>query len=234
MNSPGGQRDLYRRYYERVGNDRNDLRTNRGVLFQTLGFEASFINACYKIDHDPGTARVLDVGCGSAGTWYQLLRLGYRAANIVGIDLQMERISAATTLHPAAAVVCGDATSLGFRDATFDLVYESTLFVTIADNRVRAEVAAEMVRVCRPGGYLLLVDWRTPRPWDRSYQALTRAEIKNLFRLGGSTSLVGAWRGALVPPVGRFLSSRATPLYFLVAAVFPLLVGQMAFLLRKH
>lgn len=228
------QADWYKDYYARLGSARNDLRLNPGVLFQTLGIERSFVAAIRNVRHDPKLAKVLDVGCGGGGDIFQLLRVGYLPENITGIEVQHDRLVDAANTYRSVGFVNGDASGMSFADASFDLVYESTMFATLPDQKVSAAIASEMVRVCRPGGYLLLLDWRTPKPGDSNYLALTRQRLGKLFHLGERTELVGIYAGALVPPVGRFLSAYLPSVYFLVAALFPFLVGQVAYLLRKR
>jgi SAM-dependent methyltransferase len=226
-------RDWYDAYYRGKGADRNDLRANRGVLFQTLAAEAAVVRACYAVGHNPAQAKVLDVGCGAAADLYQLLRLKYSSANVVGIDILAERIAEARSLYPQVRFVQGDASGMDFPDAAFDLVFESTMFATLPDDRLSRRIAQEMIRVCRPGGYLLLVDWWTPKPRDPAYKALTPKRLRQLFSVGSETQLVGTYRGALVPPVGRLLSRFLPSLYFVAARLFPFLVGQVVYLLQK-
>lgn len=227
------QNDWYRAYYAKGGSDRNDLRGNPEVLFQVLGLERSFIQASRAILNETGNAKVLDVGCGGGGDLFQLLRIGYRAENITGIEVQADRLESARKLYPAIRFIHGDASKTDFSEGEFDLVFESTMFATLPDDKVREGIAAEMLRVCKSGGYLLLLDWRTHKPGDPNYKALTRREVKKLFRVGADTEIVGVYPGALVPPVGRFLSAHLPSVYFLVAAIFPFLVGQVAYLLKK-
>ncbi len=233
MSREGSTREWYRTYYGKRCANRNDLRTNRGVLFQALAMEGSVVQACYAIQHDPAQAKLLDVGCGSGADLFQLLRLGYAPENVVGIDILAERIAAARRLYPQIRFVQGDASCMDFPDGTFDLVFESTMFATLPDDALCAGIAREMIRVCRPGGYLLLVDWWMPRPGDPAYKALTRDRLRRLFFSGSDVELLKTQRGALVPPVGRFLSRFAPSMYFLVRRVCPFLVGQVAYLLRK-
>lgn len=227
------QQEWYRRYYGKAGEQRNDLRLNPEVLFQTLAYEASFVRASRDIRHDPKEACVLDVGCGGGGDIYQLLRVGYNPSNITGIDIQEERLAGARKLYPQGRFLHADATRLSFANDSFDLVFESTMFATLPNDHDRIAIAAEMIRVYKAGGYLLLMDWRTPKPGDRNYKALTRKELHSLFSLGSATRLLGIYPGALVPPLGRFLSRHLAGLYFLAAALFPFLVGQVAYLLMK-
>jgi len=233
MNREEGTKLYYKNYYESKRANRNDLRTNPGVLFQVLALEASVGRALAVVGGEMKLAHVLDVGCGGGGNLYQLLRLGYEASNISGIDILPDNVEIARRVYPQMRFVVGDATRMEFGDASFDLLSEFTMFATLPDDVLAAEIAREMVRVCKEGGYLLLVDWRTPKPRDSNYKALTLKRLRMLFGVGRDTRLVAVCRGALIPPVGRFLSKYLPSAYFLIAAVFPFLVGQVAYVLQK-
>lgn len=233
MNRQDKTRQWYETYYGEKGANRNDLRNNPEVLFQTLALEASVVRALAVLGGDPKCACVLDVGCGGGGNLYQLLRLGYEASNISGIDILPANVEVARRTYPNMRFVVGDASRMEFADASFDLLCESTMFATIPDDTLAASIASEMVRVCKPGGYLLMVDWRTPKPRDSNYKALTRKRLGELFGVGCGTRLVAVCRGALVPPIGRFLSKHLPSTYFLIAGAFPFFVGQVAYVLRK-
>jgi SAM-dependent methyltransferase len=228
------QRAWYARYYAQAGADRNDLSANRGVLFQTLASEASFIRAFRHIGMPSSDLRVLDVGCGSGATWYQLFRLGVKPHNTVGIDVQSDRLKRIGELYPQATVFFADASQMPLADESFDLVYESTLFATLSERSLRQRVASEMIRVCRPNGYLLLADWRFRNPFHAGSGALNRRELRRLFGAGKTTELLAVAPGALIPPLGRFLSTYAWPFYFLIAGLVPVLVGQVVYVLQKR
>lgn len=227
-------RNWYSEYYLKNGQDRNNIRTNPEVLFQTLANEASVVNVARKAALPLEGVSVLDVGCGAGGNFFQLLRLGVCPDKLSGIDILQENIEHARLLFPQVKLVCADAGSMPFEDEKFDLVSEFTMFATLPDETLAAKIAFEMLRVCRSGGYLLLVDWRTPKPGDHNYSALNMARLERLFGLGSSTELVAISNGALIPPLGRFLSKYLPSMYFPVSAVFPFLVGQVAYLLRKR
>jgi hypothetical protein len=108
------------------------------------------------------------------------------------------------------------------------------MFVSLTSDNLRGAIASEMLRVCRPGGYLVLIDWRTPWPGNPNYKALTVREVRRLFEVGRKTDLVARRRGALVPPLGRLISHRAWPLYFLISALVPALVGQVVYVLKRR
>ncbi len=229
-----GQQNLYANYYANAGADRNDLRGNREVLFQVLASECSFIRAFRPISQEAHRLRVLDIGSGSGASWYQLFRLGVNARNTTGIDIQADRVDQLKGLYPQATAVLGDACAVPFGDQSFDLVYESTLFATLSDGDIREGIASEMLRVCTGNGYLLLIDWRIRKFWDKSSRALDKSELRRLFGVGETCALISVSHGALIPPLGRMLSKYAWPLYFLVAWLFPPIVGQVAYLLQKY
>lgn len=223
----------YSAYYREHGDDRNDILRNPGVLFQTLAFDRANVRALSRLDLDRSTARVLDVGCGTGSSILSLLRLGFNPANMAGIDLEKGRIDAARRQAPSVDFRAGDARELSYDDQTFDLVLESTMFVLMTDEDVAKAIASEMVRVTRKGGYLMLVDWRYGKPGSSTYRGLSRARVASLFEVGRATRVIAVEKGALVPPVGRFLSSRLPGLYFAVQTLMPPLVGQTTTVLER-
>jgi ubiquinone/menaquinone biosynthesis C-methylase UbiE len=151
----------------------------------------------------------------------------------MGLDLQLERIQAGREILPQVQIIHGNATAMTFGNDSFDVVFESGMFATLPETELRREIAREMVRVCRSGGYLLLSDWRTPKYGDKTYKALTVRDLRQLFDVGRRMDLIATERGALVPPIGRFLSAHMSSLYFPMAAALPFLVGQVVYVLRK-
>jgi len=232
-NREQAQKQWYQHYYEKDGACRNDLLRNPEVCFQILAMEVAVVQAFRSLNIDPKTTTILDVGCGGGGALFQLIRLGFEPKNITGIDIQEERLAQARKIYPQVNFVKGDATQMEFSDNSFDLVFESGMFATLPNDSVRKDIAREMVGVCKPSGYFVLVDWWTPKVGDPNYKALTRKELYKLFFVGSKTELIGVHRGALVPPVGRFLSKHAPFAYFLVATCFPFLVGQVVYILKK-
>jgi SAM-dependent methyltransferase len=228
------QEEWYARYYSAAGADRNDLRANPGTQFQALAFQLSLVRALSSVELDFRSSTLLDVGCGSAAGLYQYIRLGFAQRQITGIDVRATPIDSARAAYPHARFVHGDASKMGFADGAFDVVSESTMFVSLTSDELRASIASEMLRVCRPGGFLVLIDWRTPWPGNPNYKALTMREVRRLFGVGEKSELVARRRGALVPPLGRLISHRAWPFYFLISALAPALVGQVVYVLKRR
>ena len=94
---------------------------------------------------------LLDVGTGSGGN--VAIPAALRGATVVGCDVTPELFEHARRRAAAAGVevewVEADAQDLPFADASFDRV-TSTFGAMFAPDHLRA--AAELVRVCRPGG----------------------------------------------------------------------------------
>jgi SAM-dependent methyltransferase len=101
--------------------------------------------------------RVLDVATGSGNAALAAARYGCEVTGVDYVPGLLERArerAAAEGLQVTFAE--GDAEDLAFGDASFDAVL-SALGVMFAPDQERA--AAELVRVCRPGGTIGLVNW---------------------------------------------------------------------------
>jgi SAM-dependent methyltransferase len=103
--------------------------------------------------------KVLDLGCGDGTTALPAARLG---ADVVGVDIASNLVSAGTRRAEAEGLAnCrfqeGDASHLDdLADDSFDLVV--SIFGAMFAPRPFA-VAAEMVRVARPGGRIVMGNW---------------------------------------------------------------------------
>jgi ubiquinone/menaquinone biosynthesis C-methylase UbiE len=104
----------------------------------------------------PGT-RLLDVGCGAG----QLALIAARAgAQVIGCDISTNWLEKARDRAAAEGLEItfeeADAESLPYKDAQFDAVI-SLLGAMFAPRPDR--VAAELTRVCRPGGMIAMANW---------------------------------------------------------------------------
>lgn len=225
---------LYDKYYEKYGAGRNDLLANPEVTFQAFALDRANIRALRGLKLDREKTKILDVGCGSGTSLLQFLRLGFPPANLTGVDSDRARIEEARERFPNVCFECESAESLSFADSAFDLVFESTLFMMLTSESLARAVAAEMLRVTRPGAHVMLADWRYAEPRSQDHRAVSAKRIRSLFEVGIATDVVARERGALVPPLGRVLSRVAPPLYFVVQTLLPVAVGQITTVLRKR
>jgi ubiquinone/menaquinone biosynthesis C-methylase UbiE len=128
-----GDYDLFSRYMEKDAKE----------FFRRLGVA-------------PGT-RLLDVGCGAG----QLALIAARAgAQVTGCDISTNWIEKARARAAAEGLEVtfeeGDAESLPYADAQFDVV--TSLIGAMFAPRPNM-VAAELTRVCRPGGVIAMANW---------------------------------------------------------------------------
>jgi SAM-dependent methyltransferase len=97
---------------------------------------------------------VLEVACGRGGFVKELARSG---ARVSGCDFSFSALCAASTklrdVSGRATLIQGDAQCLPFADATFDLLVSCETIEHVPNLR---SAMAEMHRVTRPGGRLLL------------------------------------------------------------------------------
>ena len=100
---------------------------------------------------------LLDVGCGE-GLLVQRVAERLPAARVVGVDLQEQSIQAGWSRHeaPNLSYRTMDGRTLPFADGEFDTVM-SCLGVMFAPYHQAS--ADELIRVCRPGGTIGLLNW---------------------------------------------------------------------------
>jgi hypothetical protein len=107
------------------------------------------------------------------------------------------------------------------------------MFLQLTDEDLAKQIGSEMIRVTKQGGHIILADWRYGKLGKSEFSAVNRKRISRLFALEKSTCLVAVYNGALIPPIGRFLSSNMPAAYFVIKSLFPLLVGQTTTVLQK-
>jgi ubiquinone/menaquinone biosynthesis C-methylase UbiE len=102
-------------------------------------------------------AQVLSVGCGP-GVILRAVSALDPSIRATGIDISADRVQEAIQKNrenPCVKFVCGDAHEMDFPSHSFDLVYSRMLFQYLKE---KEQAIAEMARVCRPGGTVLLQD----------------------------------------------------------------------------
>jgi SAM-dependent methyltransferase len=116
---------------------------------------------CDAVDLRAGQ-RVLDVATGSGNTAIAAAR---RLTAVTGVDYEPGLLDRGHRRAEAEGLAVtfaeGDAEALSAADASYDVVL-STLGVMFAPNH--EQTARELLRVCRPGGRIGLVNW-TPEGW---------------------------------------------------------------------
>jgi ubiquinone/menaquinone biosynthesis C-methylase UbiE len=109
-----------------------------------------------RLNVAPGS-RLLDVACGSGTLALLAARDGLQ---VTGVDIAANLIERAQARAQAEGLSArfqeGDAEALPFADASFDVVASliGAMFAPRPDN-----VAAELLRVCKPGGTIAMANW---------------------------------------------------------------------------
>jgi ubiquinone/menaquinone biosynthesis C-methylase UbiE len=142
---------------EQARNSVSDFALNRMTSLRLARLEQRELNNFIRaVDPQPNDV-VLDAGCGSGRN---ISILSSRVRRIVGIDYSEEMIRRAVERAEGEKlsnvnVLQGDVTSLSFPPNTFDKVICASVLQYLNDTDC-ALALREMVRVCKPGGTLLL------------------------------------------------------------------------------
>ncbi len=110
-----------------------------------------------RVDRPLG-ASAIDLGCGPAGVLALLAELVGPSGRVVGLDNDPTHVDLAREFArerglTQVEIVQADASQTGLPSDSFDLVHARTLLINLIDP---AEAVAEMARLARPGGHVLL------------------------------------------------------------------------------
>jgi ubiquinone/menaquinone biosynthesis C-methylase UbiE len=142
---------------------------------------------------------ILDVGCGAGYDLSRFLADGWPADRLAGVDLVESRIEHARETCPGVRFEVNEGSSLPFPTASFDVSTAAVVFSSILDDAIRRELFAEMERVTRPGGIVLVYDFVIRNPRNPDVIGMDRPRLAALGRR----------------PTG---SQRLSPMLYLVAA----------------
>ena len=149
--------------------------------------------------------RILDVGCGTGTAEISLARLRLSQMHLFGVDLVVDRVREAHTathgINARVGYAAADAVKLPFPAGVFDSTYCVAVLQHI---RNLAGAVAEIARVTRPGGRVLIVEPdNAARYWFSSVQSgsdvfeLSRRFFAGVAAMRGDPTEVSV--GPLVP-----------------------------------
>lgn len=128
----------------------------------------------------PDTAMVIEFGCGKGDIMRELTQVGIGYNRLFGFDLREDAIKAAKSQTGVSCLCVSSGRAAPFPQATFDIALSYTLFSSIDIYSVRQEIAREMVRVVRPGGYIFWRDLILPST-NRNIKRISFSEMTSLF-----------------------------------------------------
>jgi ubiquinone/menaquinone biosynthesis C-methylase UbiE len=217
--------------YARRKKDHLYSRFNSAYLFMVQEREQRFLallarHGCVSLD----TKRILEVGCGSGDLLRDFIKWGARPENVIGVELLPERVAEAKRLCPGAIqIVQSNAAKLEFSDATFDLVFQSTVFTSVLDTSMKQQMAAEMCRVLKPDGLILWYDYHMNNPRNPDVKGVKRQEICALF----PECDIQVQRITLAPPIARRLAPLSWLLCYVLSKI-PWLCSHYIGMIRKR
>jgi SAM-dependent methyltransferase len=130
---------------DRLRGQADELAADDGALLDRVGLR-------------PGHSAI-DLGCGPRGSLDLLAERVSPGRRVVGLDADPAHAALAAAFAAGhglpVEVVTADARHTGLPSGSFDLVHARTLLINVPDPR---QVAAEMVRLARPGGWVAAME----------------------------------------------------------------------------
>lgn len=124
-----------------------------------------------RLNLKPGV-RLLDVACGTGNSAIPAARAG---AKVTGLDIATNLLEQATKRAAAEKLDIqfqeGDAEELPYPDRSFDVIV--SMFGAMFAPRPE-RVAAEFLRVCRPGGMIAMANWTSQGFVAKSFQVTAK------------------------------------------------------------
>lgn len=162
-----------------------------------------------RADCPPGAG--LDVGCGTGVLAQRLASAGFEMS---GLDPSEGMLEVLARRAPDVRAVRASGTEIPFEDASFDLVTSVATLHHIAAPAAIATTLAELVRVLRPGGRIVVWDHNPRNPYwkrlmarvpqdDGSERLVPEAEVLGGLRAAGGRVLRSEQLGLVpdfVPP----------------------------------
>lgn len=175
------------------------------ALYQLFGFDLAAL-------------RFLDVGCGTGGVLRQFVEWGASPENCIGVELLPERLKVAAMRSPVAMNWhLGELNTLP-TDEGFDLVSANTVFSSVLDDQERKRLAAGMWRRVRPGGAVMIFDFRVNNPQNSDVRQVKKKQLEQLFpgKVISYQSLV------LLPPLSRKIARFSPTLNAILDLLLPI------------
>jgi SAM-dependent methyltransferase len=147
----------------------------------------------------PRPADVLDAGCGSGRTLVELAGYG----SVRGVELDPE-VAAVARGRELGEIVQGRLEELPWPDASFDLITCLDVIEHTPDDR---QTLAELLRVCRPGGFLLVTVpahqflWSAHDVFNHHYRRYSRRRLRDTaLAAGWAVGRISAFNSVLFAP----------------------------------
>ena len=190
---------------------------------------ARFLRKCYG--PDLSELKALDVGCGCGKLIRLLIEFGVAPSHLAGVELFGKMIEKAALISAEGVFWHhGSLSSLNSDQADYDLVTAFTVFSSILDQDLREEFAHDIWSRLRPGGRILIFDFRYNNPLNKNVRRVTRAELKHWWPSGEER-----WSQTmlLLPPLARRIAPLSQLAVGLISAFCPFCRSHFFYSVRK-
>jgi ubiquinone/menaquinone biosynthesis C-methylase UbiE len=172
---------------------------------------------------------LLETGCGNGQWLAEFQTFGFMPKNLAGIELDGKRAEFAKHRIQGADIRHGNAAELPWKDESFDIVFQSTVFTSVKDPGTRKKIASEMKRVCRKNGFILWYDFIYDSPNNPDVSGVGRKEV---------TALFAPWKCefkkiTLAPPLARTIAPYSSFAADMVETLFPFLRTHIIAVIRQ-
>lgn len=197
---------------------------------EIIGGLTSRINALFKVIRtaqikglDVTTAKVIEVGCGYGDGLRPFILNDFKVENLTGIDLMPSRLEVCKVRCPGANYLHMSGHDMkGIKDNQFDMVVEQFAFCHIPNEELKRKIALEMLRVVKPGGFILIMDWRLT--WKkRNIYGPSNKFLNEIFNEGNLTKKIKTVPTHIWPNIGNKISKYFMPFYPLLLSINPLM-----------
>jgi trans-aconitate methyltransferase len=167
---------------DRLGRQADELAADSAALLDRVGLRRG--------------QSAIDLGCGPRGILELLVERVSPGGRVIGLDADPAHTAMATEFAAERKLSCvevmaADARHTGLPSGSFDVVHARTLLVNVPQP---AEVAAEMVRLARPGGWVAAMEPDTEYamcyPPHRAFERICEI-FPVAFGRNGADSMIG-------------------------------------------
>ncbi|MCC7366439.1 MAG: class I SAM-dependent methyltransferase [Dehalococcoidia bacterium] len=162
--------------------------------------------------------RAFEAGCSTGYNLRLMVQWGGRPEDMAGVDIDSAAVDYVKAHSPEIRVHAGSADAIPEPDQSFDLAMAFTLFSSVPDEDIAHGIAAELFRVTRPGGLIVVYDMKRGNPGNKAVHPIRADDIRRWFpkcpmRVKSIT---------LAPPIARPAGRYVPWLYGALAAIPPL------------
>lgn len=174
---------------------------------------------------------VLEIGCGGGANLLELMRLGFSPEKLIGNELLPERINILRKNLPSLCKIEeGDASLLEYADESLDLIYQSTVFTSLLDDKFQEKLAKKMWEWVTPGGGIIWYDFIYNNPSNKDVRGVPLSRVKTLF----PDAIITTQRVTLAPPLSRRVTKIHPSLYTIVNTLFFLRTHVLCYIQKNH